>query len=489
MPLSNTELLIDRLKSQSRQWFGEQLYRYFERLQDNFHRRALTANTMAEQQELLAQQQAVKAGQDEAFRLFADHVSQAFKTKRSFDSGNYPELDRLAQQLQKMPDELFPDGKVELQYFCRAITPLSLLAGFQHLLKPLCLDIEHRHQALTMFQGLFINELAKLYNELIDALPKPVQTGYLVNWIAHSERQLREKNLTTQQRALTEQRLQRLLKQYNQRQNSGAQAAVNTTDKELIEAAASIFHGLTNRRRFSPAVLAALNTLQNQSSKIALQDRQSFLHPLHPAQQVCRQIVNALSFWDDADNSERQQFEGALKIISRKLAKDDIQAVHFSQINSHVDDCCQHLLHSIQLNTKRNLSVDVGQKRLTRLRRKVHEMLDGKTAEFKLPASIDNMLYGPMTTIILYHWLRHGSNSMPLRRSMKLIDDILWYIKPHADWSELRRAKAMTKDLEAELSEGLARINFSQQASQALIDELHQLRIIASSLSTSLNRV
>ncbi len=488
MSLSDTGLLVDRLKSQSRQWFGEQLYRYFERLQDNFHRRALTAKTNAEQNELLAQQLAVKAGQDEAFRLFAEHVNQAFCSKREYETGNYPELDRLAQQLEKLPDDGFANEKPELQFFCRAIAPITLLAGFQHLMKPLRLDSKHRHQALTMFQGLFINELSKLYNNLASTLPKPVQAHNLADWIAHSKLQLSERNLTTQQRALTELRLQRLLKLHDYRQSSSGVSPIEATDNELIEAAASIFHGLSNRRRLSPSILAALNTLQNQVSSIALQDRHNFLHSLHPARQVCRQIVNALSHWDDADNGQRLQFEGALKIISRKLAKKDIHANDFTQIRKQVDDCCQHLLQSIKVNDKRNISGDVGQKRLTRLRRKVHEMLDKKTAALKLPTSVDNLLYGPMTTIVLYHWLRHGSNSTPLRRSMKLIDDILWYIKPHADWSELRRAKAMSKDLETELSDGLARINYSYQASQALIEELHQLRMIASSRSTSLNR-
>ncbi len=488
MPHSDTGLLVDRLKSQSRQWFGEQLYRYFERLQDNFHRRALTANSGSEQNELLDQQRAVRAGQDEAFRLFADHINHAFTTKRDYEAGNYPELDRLAQQLEKLPDDSFAKEKPELQYFCRAIAPITLLAGFQHLMTPLRLDTQHRHQALTMFQGLFINELSKLYDNLAATLPKPINAHNLADWIAHSKLQLSEKNLTTQQRALTELRLQRLLKLHDYRETSSVAKPIEVTDNELIEAAASIFHQLSNRRRLSPSILAGLNTLQNQVSSIALQDRQSFLHSLHPARQVCRQIVNALSHWDDADSSQRLQFEGALKIISRKLAKNNIQASDFTQIRKQVDECCQHLLQSIKLNDKRNLSTDVGQKRLTRLRRKVHEMLDEKTAELKLPTSVDNMLYGPMTTIVLYHWLRHGSNSTPLRRSMKLIDDILWYIKPHADWSELRRAKAMGKDIETELSEGLARINYSYHASQALIEELHQLRMIASGRSASLNR-
>jgi hypothetical protein len=212
------------------------------------------------------------------------------------------------------------------------------------------------------------------------------------------------------------------------------------------------------------------------------------MHPLHPARQICRQIINTLNQWDDAQAAQRQQFDLELKAVSRKFTGHNISASQFNSVRAEVDACCQHLLQSIKLNDKRSLNADVGQKRLTRLRKKVHDMLDEKTDGAELSVSVDNMLYGPMTTIILYHWLRHGSNSAPLRRSLQLVDDILWYIKPHSDWSELRRAKAMSKDIETELSDGLQRINYGYRAAQILIEELHQLRLNASGRSVSISK-
>ena len=488
---TGTGLLSDRLKSQSRLWFGEHLYRYFERLEDNFHRRSLTASDSTEQANLLAQQQAVKLGQDEAFRLFADHINRAFNTNRAYEGGGHPSLDRLAQRLEKLPDAYFDKEKPQLSNICRAIAPITVLAGFQQILAPLKLDATHRHHALTMFQGLLIQELNKLYDDLFESLPVENQTHNVEAWISHIKQQLSENNLSTQDRALTETRLQRLLKLHSHRRRASDNAVVmEPSDAELLETAANIFQLLPTKRRLSPGVLSSLNTLQTSVSSLALKDRNAFMHPLHPARQICRQVINTLCQWDDAQANQRQQFDAELKIICKKLTAHNINASQFYQIREQIDACCQHLIQSIKLNDKRSLNAEVGQKRLTRLRKKVHEMLDQKTASLPtaLPVSVDNMLYGPMTTIILYHWLRHGSNSAPLRRSLQLINDIIWYIQPHSDWSELRRAKAMSKDIETELSDGLQRINYSYQASQALIDELHQLRLIASGRSVSINK-
>jgi hypothetical protein len=105
--------------------------------------------------------------------------------------------------------------------------------------------------------------------------------------------------------------------------------------------------------------------------------------------------------------------------------------------------------------------------------------LDIKTTNIKLSVSEANMLSGPMTTIVLYHWLRQYNNSLPLRRSLKLIDNILWYIQLHGNWADLRRAKEMAMDIEDELSEGLQRINYGHKASQTLITD-HRSTSLAS---------
>jgi hypothetical protein len=489
MQQTGTGLLADRLKSQSRLWFGKHLYRYFDRLQDNFHRRSLTATDSAEKSELLSQQHAVKLGQDEGFRLFAEHINSGFNSKRAYDTGSYPALDRLAQRLEKLPDAYFESEKPQLRNFCRAIAPITILAGFQQILTPLKLEEAHRYHALTMFQGLLIQELSKLYDELLESLPVETQTENVEAWISHIKQQLKEKNLSTQERALTETRLQRLLKMHSHRRSVTSNAAtIEPSDSELLDAVANIFRQLPARRRLSSGVLASLNTMQTCISALALRDRSEFMHPLHPARQVCCQIINTLDQWDDAQPIQRQQFEAELKTISRKFNDRNIEANQFNSIRKQIDACCQHLLQSIKLNDRRNLNAEVGQKRLTRLRRKVHDMLDEKTQHIDLPLSIDNMLYGPMTTVILYHWLRHGSNSATLRRSLQLIDDILWYIQPHSDWSALRRAKAMSKDIETELSNGLQRINYGYHATQALIENLHKLRLIASGRSVKLSK-
>ncbi len=473
--------LTATMNTLTNKWFDDHLYRYLERLQDNFHRRALSTADKIEQDALLAQQQRIKNGQDEAYRQFSRQLQHNINNSRPYSPGGHTKLDQLLQRCQQQQNQQLSDHCATL---CRAISPMLILASFQHLAKPLKIDRQHLSQALSLFNVLVLREAPKLYDILLAQLPgtsTPHPQRGLEDWISHIEQQLNEQNLNARQRALNELRLQRLR---SRDKPLSTDASDKLSDQQLISEAAAIFsRSHINRRQLSPSVVASLNTLQTLVSNVALQDRQLFLNPLHPARQICHQLVASSERWQHADPSLQQEFERSLRDIVRGLERDQQHGKHFSQRQDEVDRCCQQLVQSAKLNDRRKLHAEAGKRRITRLRRKVHALIDQKTHGVNLPASIDNLLYGPMTSILLFHWLRHGSNSDALRRNLGLVDDILWYIKPHRDWTLLRRAKDMGGDVEQRLLDGFKRINLDDSSARALIDELHQLRLIASGMS------
>lgn len=480
MDAKEADKVIAALSTLTIEWFDDHLYRYLERLQDNFHRRALSCTVPAEQEALLKQQRRIREGQDEAYRLFSRQLQHSLRNARAYSPGGHAKLDLLLARSQLHANADLHSACARL---CRAISPMALLAAFQHLAKPLHINPAHLSQCLSLFNVLILREAPELYQLLLSQLsgdgdesspPRSIEA-----WIAHIEAQLQQQNLNAQQRALIEARLQRL-----QGRHGAVQPSTELSDQQLIREAAAIFgRDHVNRRHLPASILASLNTLQTLVSNVALQDRQLFLNPLHPARQICHQLVASSERWQHADPALQQSFEQALREIVKQLGKQSSSNPDFSVLRTEVDNCCQQLVQSAKLNDRRKLHAEAGKRRLTRLRRKVHTLIDQKTHGTRLPANVDNLLYGPMTSILLFHWLRHGSNSDALRRNLALVDDILWYIKPHRDWALLRRAKGMGSDIETRLLEGLKRINIDDDSARALVDELHQLRLIASGLS------
>ena len=62
MDAAAADKLTATLVSLTNAWFDDHLYRFLERLQDNFHRRALDSRDDSEQQALLNQQQRIRSG-------------------------------------------------------------------------------------------------------------------------------------------------------------------------------------------------------------------------------------------------------------------------------------------------------------------------------------------------------------------------------------------------------------------------------------------
>ncbi len=470
----------DSLQELAQRWFQSLTRRYLDRLQDNFYRRASQSTEASERTQLMAQHKNICRGAEDALQAFQDSMRRSLRSARPYELSNHGQLDKLLTTWQKHP-EFVPDSP--FHSMLRAISPMSVMAGFQQLAKPLRIAPQHRDQALSLFNVLLIRELPQLYNALQSRL-EALQTNQLANWIAHTQKQLDDSELSTQQRALGELRLKRL-QQRAVSTEVKAPPQSTVTDAQLIESVAAIFYkdAGSQRPRLSSAILASLNTLQTLSCTIALKERQPFLSPLHPVRLCCQQIIAACGQLHRASTETQQQFETHLRSVVRQLAAGEACSSQFSHYRCAIDSCCEPLLNNARLDDRRKRRSEVGQERVSQLRKEVHKLIDQKTRDSQLPGSISNLLYGPLSTILVYHWLRHGGNSVPIQRNLKLIDHILWYIRPQPDWSELRRAKAMATNIESELMDGLKRIHYDEVAAQAIIDELHHLRLVASGVA------
>lgn len=474
------------LRAAALQWLGDTLDRYLARLQDNFYRRAQSATDLAEKDNLLAHRQLIALGKEAAHQAFFAHILHSFDHALPYSPSANSPLDRLHYQCQSA--ETDESARFKLAQLCRSLTPTSVLAGFQRLAEPMRLD-EHRNQALNLFQILVVRDLGQLYTLLEMTLKEGQQVNQLREWIAHIEQQLHHDSLSAQERALNEARLGRL----KARLNGKLQPASAADDQVLLTEVGGIFEFRHlpeeyQQRSVPDALRGILNNLRAAVTRAALEEREDFLNPLNPIRQISRQIMVATAQWEHADPDSQQQFATALNHFCGQLERLKTQSAGLSGAIADIDRHCRHLLHLARLDRRRLKQLASGKRRVADLRREVHAIIDDKTQHTTLPASIDNMLHGPLTSILLYHWLRHGSNSAAMRRNLQLIDDILWYIKPHRQWQELRRAKDMAISIEQRLKDGLERINYNTTAAQAIIDELHELRIAASSQSRLLSQ-
>lgn len=448
------------------QWFDAQLRRYLNRLDDSFTHTYNTAETK-NKDTLLAQQQRIHLGRNEAHYLFLDYIQKAFSQSRPYTSSGNRQLNRIFHHLQDIDD---PTENARALGFCRVITPITVFAGFQLLSTPLGIDSKQNNQALSLFNTIVINELHTLYAQLLNLFTQASSAEKLQDWLSHCEQQLASTELSSLQRAFAENRL-RTLRSQQQTQNPRSAQQESPSKELLIDQAATIFRDVGNRKNLPTSVLACLNTLQTYVSNLALRDGLLFLNPLHPAREFSRQIVAALTGWDSANSEEQAAFSQYFKALCRHINNNPVDSAQLSDYRDELNHCCE-LLNKAKTQQKAYGSGD--QRKIARLRSKIHNLLDNKCAATPLPDRVNKVLYGPLTTVMLYHWLKGGGNSQALRSSLKLVDDVVAYRQYRISANPVNFGAKDVAILESHLAIGLKRVNLDQHDIRSLIEELKQ---------------
>ncbi|AKH70805.1 Protein of unknown function (DUF1631) [Spongiibacter sp. IMCC21906] len=457
--LNNTLHLIIR------EWFEQAIHRYVTRLGDNFQRRARSLPS-DQAQSLLDQYQQIEKCYALGIDAFRQHIEEQLTSPRDYQHGTHPQLDRLAKQLsaQSQPNNI-----------CRVASPMTVFSGFRPLSNELGIAREHYSQAVSLFNILVLNELGKLYERLLEELAAVTNSDHTQQWISHIKAQLASEELNANQRALAERRLSKLM---------GTPASpTELTEQQLIDEANTVFQDIPCLSS-SIALDRSLQKFRTLLHAIALQEQRHFLSPLHPARRLCRQLTATLKQWDTASQESQQEFEEQFSAISTELTQQQAQKQPLAPLWRRLEDNCLRFDRRAQFNQRGYLLEAKNNARIEKLRAEIHYLINLKTADLSLPDDIQTMLLGPWASVVLYHWLRHGKHSPASQRSLAFIDDVTWYITPHTNWTDLRRAKAMAEQIEEELLLGMRRINTPPDQAKKILAELHRRRLNALALGS-----
>lgn len=450
------------------QWLDQRLELFLRRLQDNLLRRASCLAEGDERRSLHEQQANIALNRQAAKQRFLNDIRKAMTSGPRYQAGSTAQLDPLLRTWRHLAREQLEQGLRLL----RAISQVAVMARFPKLAGSLEITSSHQNQALTLFNLLVVLELPELYCKLSQRLSRAEPDASLGSWLHHTQTQQQGKTLSSQQRALNQLRAQRL----QQKLNARASKPAPLDDDTLLQQVADLFANTRHSSTLNSAARAALNSLQNRCCNVALQDRELFLNPLHPARQVCQQLVESCQALPSVGPEAAEQFTDLLRHTAKRLSAANSS---FASVQDEVGSGCQQILASARLNRRRRQRQHKGQENIAKLRRQVHKLIDRKIHNLELLPEIRQLFYGPLTTILIYFWSRHGSNSEPLQRYLKLIDDIIWYTHAHRDWKSMRRAKQLGPSIEKQLQDGFEQINYDQLAAGKFIHKLHQLRYLA----------
>lgn len=456
----------DNAKEIIREWFEQAILHYVTRLGDNFQRRAAGFPDQ-QARSLIAQYQQIEKRYALGMAAFRQHLDEQLDNPRHYQPGTHPQLDRLARQVARQDQS---DG------ICRAISPMTVFAGFKPLSHELGIAREHYDPAVSLFNILVLNELGKLYDKLQEELTPNHSSEHTRQWIRHITNQLASDELNAIQRALAERRLSRL-----QGTAITAPPTSELTEQQWLAEANRVLQD-SQLLHISAIIDDSLQKLKTLLQAIVLRERHHFLSPLHPSRRRCRQLIATLRQWNQVSQQFQHDFEQTLSETCSELLNQQKQKRPLEPLWQKLENTCLHFNRRAQFNQRGYLLEAKNNARIEKLRAEIHQLITAKTADLSLPEDIEKILLGPWASAVLYHWLRHGKNSPASQRSLDFIDNVTWYITPHSNWADLRQTKAMTeqaKQMEEELLQGMHRINTPADQAKKILSELHRRRLAA----------
>ncbi len=473
--------MLESCRSFAVEWAQEQFSRYLQQLQQVLLRGAMDATHDAEQLHLhKCQRRLARHAQDCRQHFLQSLQQQLAKQQPDRDSppdyteASHRALSALLQQHCGAPGLALGERLAVRRFVSCCYRALQLL------------EFEGRTEAfaLGIFQQQFGNSLEGLYRELTVRVESTVAAGKhsaLASWVSHVRQQLEDQSLSAANRSLARARLKLLRRQLELNPPVSASALserwnnpypeehcrAELSDRQLMDEANELFQPLRGNPTLPDDVRLLVNRLHPIIIETALTDRQLFLNPLHPARQLLDHLIATVKHWPRNNAAGRQQLLTTLGELAERAARRfKGNPELFLELNRDFAAHCER--HAIAAADAE------GSAEPSQVREHISRLLDQKTAGGDYAPAVLRLL-DYWRQVILHHWARCGADSDAYRQAVARVDDFLWYVRPHPNWDDKKRARDMGPQLEQAIREGFADIGESDSRASEHVAALHKL--------------
>jgi hypothetical protein len=243
-------------------------------------------------------------------------------------------------------------------------------------------------------------------------------------------------------------------------------------DSDVIELVGLLFDYMLNDPQLPDSVKTLLSYLHTPYIKAALQDREFFQQPQHPARQLLNSLVAAGQRWVESGQRKNEVFQRIHSTVQTVLNDFDQDARLFSELAFNFNHFLREHARRVRLTEQRSLQATEGEHKLKEIRLKIGRFLDKKTAGLDLPEAVQTLLYEPWVNVLSFNLLRFGSHSEQWRHSAQAINDILAF----AHLSDLDEALIPAQSpLFKVLQQGFQTVGYDSQQGQQLLSQLEAL--------------
>ena len=252
-----------------------------------------------------------------------------------------------------------------------------------------------------------------------------------------------------------------------------AQEHANTVDLVGL-----IFRYMLDDPNLHDAVKSLLSHLHTPYLKLALMDETFLSNYEHSARVLLNQMAAVGSSWvkDDNDRSVLPTIKKNVNTILREFVDD---STLFDELLEQFTRFTDSLEKRAQMVEKRNTESQQGLERLELSRQQAAKEIASRLQKAQITAQVSQLLEKPWTDFLAFNLLRHGEDSLSWKSALKVVDGVIWSIKPDKTTGDKEDFHRRQQELERSVTEGLKTIGYDPQASEDLIRSLKEAHELA----------
>jgi hypothetical protein len=249
-------------------------------------------------------------------------------------------------------------------------------------------------------------------------------------------------------------------------------------DADTVDLVGMIFRYMLDDENLHDAVKSMLSHLHTPYLKLALIDKTFLDNHYHSARVLLNNMAEVGGKWvkEENDRTVLPKIKTIVETILKGFINDETIFDRLLEDFSRFRDSLEKRAKMVE---KRNTESQQGLEKLEFSKQQAVEEISQRLEKANIADHIAELLHKPWSDFLAFNLLRHGDDSLTWEAALKVVDGVIWSVRPEAvadNKDDFHRHQA---DLELSVSEGLNTIGYDSEASKSLLHALKEAQELA----------
>lgn len=249
-------------------------------------------------------------------------------------------------------------------------------------------------------------------------------------------------------------------------------------DEDVINLVAMLFEFILDDYNLPAAMQVLIGRLQIPMLKVAIQDRDFFNRPGHPARKLLNELARASIGWQESVGGVKDElFERMSSVVQAVLQDFSGDIALFQNLYDEFKTFVERENRRSIIIERRTKELALGESKSRQARSLVGHILAEKSQDKGLLPIVAKILNDGWSKVLFRISLKEGADSAQWNEAIQVVDDLIWSVQVHRSLESQQLRAKMLPSLLQRLHQGLTKASFNPFEMSSLFSELEKVHI------------